>query len=108
MSMPTVGLAGGPPDGQNNQPKGLVPGAAGVFDRRILRDPAADDGGELFDAGHFWQQPVLLERRRLVQGTARSLDRSRRTIPGLVAAQPRILRDHSGDRGAARYPGGAV
>ena len=65
-------LVEGKPDGQDHQPEGLVPGAAGVPDRRVLRDPAADDGRELFDAGHLRQQPVLLERRRLVQGIARS------------------------------------
>ena len=107
-SMPTAVSSRGPPDGQDHQPKGLVPGAAGVSDRGVFRDPAADDGGELFDAGHLRQQPVLLERRRLVQGIARSVDRSRRTIPRLAGAQPGFLRDHPGDRGAARHRGGAV
>ena len=79
--MPTAFSSRGPPDGQDRQPEGLVPGAAGVLDRGVLGGAAADDGRELFDAGHLRQQPVLLERRRLVQGTARSLDRSRRALP---------------------------
>ena len=77
-STPTASWSRGRPDGQDRQPEGLVPGAAGVPGGGVLGDPAADDGGELFDAGHLRQQPVLLERRRLVQGTARSVDRSRR------------------------------
>ena len=80
-SMPTAAWSRGLPDGQDDQPEGLVPGAAGVPGGGVLRDPAADDGRELFDAGHFRQQPVLLERCRLVQGTAGSLDRSRRAFP---------------------------
>ena len=107
-SMPTAVWSRGLPDGQDRQPEGLVPGAAGVPDRRVLRDPAADDGRELFDAGHLRQQPVLLERRRLVQGTARSLDRSRRALPRLARPQSAVLRHHPRDRGAARHRGGAV
>ena len=76
--------------------------------RGVLGDPAADDGGELFDAGHLRQQPVLLERRRLVQGTARSLDRSRRAVLRIAVAQPVLLRRDSGDRGSARHRGRAV
>ena len=107
-SMPTAVWSRGLPDGQDRQPEGLVPGAAGVSGGRVLRDPAADDGRELFDAGHVRQQPVLLERRRLVQGIARSLDRSRRALPGLARPQPAVLRHHPRDRGAARHRGGAV
>ena len=95
-------------DGQDRQPEGLVPGAAGVSDRGVLRDPAADDGGQLFDAGHLRQQPVLLERRRLVQGIARSLDRSGRALPGVAGAQLVFLGGDPRDRGAARHRGGAV
>ena len=95
-------------DGQDHQPQGLVSGAAGVPGRGVLRDPAADDGRELFDAGHLRQQPVLLERRRLVQGIARSVDRSRRALLRLARAQPAVLRDHPRDRGAARHRGRAV
>ena len=83
-SMPTAVWSRGLPDGQDRQPEGLVPGAAGVPGGGVLGHPAADDGRELFDAGHLRQQPVLLERRRLVQGIARSLDRSRR-----AASSPR-------------------
>ena len=107
-SMPTAVWSRGLPDGQDHQPESLVPGAAGVPGGRVLRDPAADDGRELFDAGHLRQQPVLLERRRLVQGTARSLDRSRRALPGLARPQSAVLRHHPRDRGAARHRGGAV
>src|SRR5664279_5735928 len=95
-------------NGQDRQPESLVPGAAGVSGGGVLGRAAADDGGELFDAGHLRQQPVLLERRRLVQGITRSLDRSRRALPGLVVAQPVFLRDDSCDRGAARHRGGAI
>src|SRR6266702_7624198 len=83
-SMPTAVWSRGWPDGQDDQPEGLVPGAAGVPGGGVLGDPAADDGRELFDAGHLRKQPVLLERRRLVQGIARSLDRSRRALPGVA------------------------
>src|ERR1700679_1791919 len=85
-SMPTVSWSRARPDGQDHQPKGLVPGAAGVSGGRVLRDPATDDGGELFDAGYVRQQPVLLERGRLVQGTARSHQRSRRAVLCLALA----------------------
>ena len=62
-------------NGQDSQSESLVPGAAGFPRGGVLRHPAADDGGELFDPGHLRQQPVLLEWRRLVQGTARPVDR---------------------------------
>src|SRR5204863_1975356 len=94
MSMPTVVWSRERPDGQDDQPKSLVPGAAGVSGGRVFRDPAADDGRELFDAGHVRQQPVLLERRRLVQGAARSVDRSRRAFPGLARPQSAVLGHH--------------
>src|SRR6478736_4167912 len=97
-SMPTAFWWRELPDGQDRQPKSLVPGAAGIPGRRLLGGAAADDGGELFDAGHLRQQPVLLERRRLVQGIARSLDRSRRPLPGLARSQFVILGDHPRDR----------
>src|ERR1051325_6554368 len=99
MSMPTVVWSREWPDGQDRQSEGLVSGAAGIFDRGVLRDPAADDGGELFDAGHLWQQPVLLERCRVVQGIARPLDRSRRPLSRLALAQSFVLRSHSRNRG---------
>src|SRR6202795_407126 len=107
-SMPTAFWSRGSPDGQDHQPKGLVPGAAGVSGGGVLRDPAADDGGELFDAGYLRQQPVLLERRRLVQGIARSVARSRRAVLCLAVAQFVFLRGDSCDRGAARDRGRAV
>src|SRR3954469_20861280 len=97
-----------PPDGQARQPKSLVPGAAGVPGRRLLRGAAADDGGELFDAGHVRQQPVLLERRRLVQGAARSLDRSRRPLPRFAWPQSVLLAGDPRDRGTARHRRGVV
>src|ERR1700704_1463344 len=107
-SMPTAVWSRGLPDGQDDQSKSLVPGAAVVSGGRVLRDPAADDGGELFDAGHLRQQPVLLERRGLVQGTARSVDRSRRTLPGFARPQSVLLVRDPCDRGPARDRGGAV
>src|ERR1700704_2130144 len=105
MSMPTAVWSRDQRNGQDHQPEGLVPGAAGVPGGGVLGHPAVDDGGELFDAGYLWKQPVLLERRRLVQGIARSVDRSRRTVFRLAVAQPGFLLDHPGDRGAARYRG---
>ena len=107
-STPTAAWSRGLPDGQDDQSEGLVPGAAGVPGGGVLGDPAADDGRELFDAGHFRKQPVLLERCRLVQGTARSLDRSRRAISCFAGAQPVLLRDNPRHRGAARHRGCAV
>src|SRR6185369_10960488 len=97
-SMPTTFWWREPPDGQDRQPKSLVPGAAGVPGRGLLGGAAADDGRELFDAGHLRQQPVLLERRRLVQGAARSLDRSRRPIPRLARSQSVLLDGDPRDR----------
>src|SRR5258707_3214709 len=107
-STPTAAWSRGRRNGQNHQPKGLVPGAAGVSGGGVLRHPAVDDGGELLDAGYFRQQPVLLEWRRLVQGIARSDDRSRRAVFGLALAQPVFLSRNSRDRGPARNPGRAV
>src|SRR3954462_13948725 len=100
MSMPTAASSRELPDGQDHQPEGLVSGAAGIPGGGVLRHPAVDDGGELFDAGHLRQQPVLLERRRLVQGTAGSIKRSRRTLLCVALAQPVLLRRDSFNRGA--------
>src|SRR5258707_3205375 len=102
MSTPTAFWSRDRRNGQDRQPEGLVPGAAGVSGGGVLGHPAVDDGGELFDAGYVRQQPVLLERRRLVQGIARSLDRSRRTLSGVAGAQSVFLCRDSVDRGAAR------
>src|ERR1700691_2580660 len=106
--MPTVCWSRVRRDGQDRQPESLVFGSAGVSGGRVLRDPAVDDGGELFDAGHLRQQPVLLERCRLVQGIARSLKRSRRKIFRLALAQPVLLFCDPRHRGAARHRRRAV
>src|SRR5258705_8359168 len=106
--MPKAAWSRGLSDGQDGQSESLVFGAAGVPGGGVLGDPAADDGGELFDAGHLWQQPVLLERCRLVQGIARSLDRSRLTLPGIARPQPVLLGGDSFDRNSARNHGFAV
>src|SRR5450631_659269 len=108
MSMPTAASSREQRNGQDHQPEGLVPGAAGVPGGGVLGHPAVDDGGELFDAGYVWQQPVLLERRRLVQGIARSVDRSRRTVFRFIVAQSVFLRRDPRDRGSPWYRGGAV
>src|SRR5881227_3259350 len=108
MSMPTAASSRELPDGQDHQSEGLVPGAAGVSGGGVLRHPAVDDGGELFDAGYLRQQSILLEWRRLVQGVARSDNRSRRAVFGLAVAQFVFLRRHSRDRGPAWNRGGAV
>src|SRR5258706_1420261 len=107
-STPTAASSRGRRNGQDHQSKGLVPGAAGVSGGGVLRHPAVDDGGELFDAGHLRQQSVLLEWRRLVQGIARPYNRSRRAVPGLAVAQFVLLRRHPRNRGAARDRSGAV
>src|ERR1700761_8802419 len=91
MSTPTAGLSRGPRDGQDGQPESLVTRAAGLRGGGVLGDPAADDRRELFDAGYVRQQPVLLERRRLVQGVARPVDRPRRPIPRFAVAQSVLL-----------------
>src|SRR3954463_4748721 len=108
MSMPTAASSRELPDGQDHQSESLVPGAAGIRGGGVFRHPAVDDGGELFDAGYLRQQPVLLERRRLVQGIARSVVRPRRTLLCVALAQPVLLRRYSFDRGAARDRSRAV
>src|SRR5258708_18358141 len=94
-------------NGQDRQSESLVPGTAGVSGGGVLGHPAADDGGELFDAGHLRQQPVLLEWRRLVQGIARSDHRPGRSVSGVAVAQPVFLGRDPRDRGAARHRGRA-
>src|ERR1700730_18857781 len=108
MSMPTAAWSREHCNGQDHQPEGLVPGAAGVSGGGVLGHPAVDDGGELLDAGYVRKQSVLLERRRLVQGIARSVDRSRWTVFRVIVAQPVFLRRDPRDRGSARNRGGAV
>src|ERR1700730_4349499 len=103
MSMPTAGSSRGRHNGQDRQPESLVPGVAGISGGGVLGRAAVDDGRELFDAGHVRQQPVLLERCRLVQGIARSVDRSRRQISRLARAQFVLLGRDPCDRSAARH-----
>src|SRR5438105_13115803 len=91
MSTPTVSWSRERRNGQDHQPEGLVPGAAGVPGGGVLGRAAVDDGRELFDAGYFRQQPVLLEWRRLVQGIDRSHDRSRRPVPGVAVDKSVLL-----------------
>ena len=107
-SMRTAGWSRERPDGEDRQPESVAAGAAGVRAGRVLGDRAVDDGRELFGAGHVRQQPVLLERRRLVQGPARSVDRARRPLLRVALAQPVLLRRRARDRDPARHPGGAV
>src|SRR4051794_37248701 len=104
----TASWSGERPDGQDRQSEGLAAGTAGVPGGGVFRRAAADDGGELFDAGHLRQQPVLLERCCLVQGAARSVHRSRRALPGLARAQSVVFRGDPRHRGSARNCGGAV
>src|SRR3981081_2205750 len=108
MSTPTVVWSRDQRNGQDHQPEGLVPGAAGVSGGGVLGHPAVDDGGELFDAGYLRKQSVLLEWRRLVQGIARSIDRSGRAVSGVAGAQPVFLRRDPRNRGAARHRGRVV
>ena len=83
--------------------------AAGVPAGAVQRRHPADDGRQLFGAGHLREQPVLLERRRLVSGTARpaSSELGGRFYDSL-ARNLAVLRHHPGDRGAARRPRRAV
>src|SRR6266481_188586 len=97
MSMPTASWSRGWHNGQDRQSEGLVPGAAGISGGGVLGRAAVDDGRELFDAGYVWQQSVLLEWCGLVQGTARSVDRSGRPVSGLAGAQPVLLGRNPGD-----------
>src|SRR6267378_6654401 len=101
MSTPTACWSRDQRNGQDRQSEGLAPGTAGVSGGGVLGHPAVDDGGELFDAGHLRKQPVLLEWRRLVQGVARSLDRSRRAVFGVAVAQSVFLGGDPCDRGSA-------
>ena len=58
--------------GQDLEQQGLVHGAAGAAAGGVLGGHPADDGGQLFGAGHVRQQRVLLGRHRLVRGDAAS------------------------------------
>ncbi len=58
---------GGLSHGQDLEQQGLVSGAAGAGAGRLLGRHPADDGGQLFGAGHVRQQRVLLGRHRLVR-----------------------------------------
>ncbi len=58
--------------GQDLEQQGLVHGAAGAAAGGVLGGHPADDGGQLFGAGHVRQQRVLLGRHRLVRGDART------------------------------------
>src|SRR5229473_2509134 len=106
--MPTAVLSRDRRNGQDHQSESLVPGTAGVSGGGVLGHPAVDDGGELFDAGYLRKQSVLLEWRQLVQGVARSVDRSRRAVFGVAVAQPVFLRRDPRDRGSAGNRGRAV
>jgi hypothetical protein len=57
---------------QDLEQQGLVHGAAGAAAGGLLGRHPADDGGELFGAGHVRQQRVLLGRNRMVPGGADS------------------------------------
>jgi hypothetical protein len=57
---------------QARQPEGLVADAAGADVRRLLRHPAADDGGQLLGAGHHLARAARVRRHRMVRlGDAR-------------------------------------
>src|SRR5687768_60584 len=87
---------------EDRQSEGLVPGAAGLRDRAVLGPAAADDGRELLRAGQLRQQPVLLERDRLVPGAHGPVEPARRAFLRLALAQPPVLGHYPLDRGAAR------
>ena len=56
-STPIPGASDGRPDHEQDlEQQGLVHGPAGLPDRRILGHRPADDGGQLFGAGHVRQQ----------------------------------------------------
>src|SRR4029077_13965053 len=95
-------------DGQADRQSRVVFRSASRRDRGLQRHHPTDDGRELLRAGHLRQQPVLLERRRLVQRAARSFDGPRRPFLRCARAQHHLLADHPRDRGAAGGPGCAV
>src|SRR5216684_8554726 len=107
MSTPTAVWSRDQRNGQDRQSEGLVPGAAGVSGGGVLGHPAADDGGQLLDAGYLRQQSILLEWRRLVQGIARSDHRPGRAVSGVAVAQPVFFGRDPRDRGAAWHRGRA-
>ena len=53
-------------DDEAHQSEGVAAGRARVHLRRVLRDPAADDGGELFGAGHHQPDAACVRRHRMV------------------------------------------
>src|SRR5829696_7920205 len=93
---------------EDRQPEGLVSGAAGLRDRAVLGASAADDRRELLSAGQLRQQPVLLERDRLVPGAHGPVEPARRALVRLALAQPPVLGRHPPDRGATRDRRGAL
>ncbi len=58
---------GGLSHGKDLEQQGLVHGAAGAGAGGVLGGHPADDGGQLFGAGHVRQQRLLLGRHRLVR-----------------------------------------
>ena len=77
----------------------------------------ADDGGQLLGPGHVREQPVLLERHRLVPRAARRLDRPRQrfrdsalaaTCSSRPSSSPSRCRSASSWRSACRASGWTV
>ncbi len=108
MSTPTAGASRGRLEhGKADPQRRLAVRRSGVSRRAVQRRRADDDGGQLFRTGHVRQQPVLLEWRRLVSGTAQPVERARRPLLQQSRPQPPVLRHHPRHRGAARRARGA-
>ena len=61
MSTPMTGAyAGRRRDGKDSQSESVVPRLAGLGTGGFLGGHPFDDGGELYAAGHVWEQPVFL------------------------------------------------
>ena len=91
------------PDGQDRQQKAWFLVLPVLAARGVLRHHPADDGGELFGAGHLRQQPVLLERHRLVRGIARQLATASGTRCGATcSSRPSSSRSRSRSASSSR------
>ena len=88
---------------KTRQPEGLAADPAGGALRRLLGDPAADDGGELLGAGHHLARAARLRRHRVVQ-----VGDARRRPARRAAAPDRVLALGAAGRDSARHRAGAV
>ena len=80
------------------EPEGVAPDPAGDRLRRLLGDPAADDGRQLLGAGHHLARAARLRRHRVVQ-----VGDARRRPAGRAAAPDRLLGLGAAGRDPARH-----